>query len=108
MDCGIIPSESESFGVSAVEAQACCTPVIISDIPGLMEATVPGKTSVVVSRKHPQELAQAMFEMYMDADKRHKFGQAGRKFVCETYELNQCFEKIEEVYLKNAKKTERR
>ena len=104
MDCGILPSESESFGVSAVEAQACCTPVIISDIPGLMEATVPGKTSVVVPRKHPQELAQAMFEMYMDADKRHEFGQAGRKFVCETYELNQCFEKIEEVYLKNAKK----
>ena len=45
-----------------------------------------------------------MFEMYMDSDKRHEFGQAGRKFVCETYELNQCFEKIEEVYLRNAKK----
>jgi len=106
MDCGILPSESESesFGVSAVEAQACCTPVIISDIPGLMEATVPGKTSVVVPRKHPQELAQAMFEMYMDADKRHEFGQAGRKFVCETYELNQCFEKIEKIYFHNAKK----
>ena len=104
MDCGIIPSESESFGVSAVEAQACCTPVIISDIPGLMEATVPGKTSVVVSRKHPQELAQAMYEMYMDADRRHELGQAGREFVCETYELNQCFEKIEKIYFHNAKK----
>ena len=106
MDCGIIPSESESesFGVSAVEAQACCTPVIISDIPGLMEATVSGKTSVVVSRKHPQELAQAMYEMYMDADRRHELGQAGREFVCETYELNQCFEKIEKIYFHNAKK----
>ena len=51
-----------------------------------------------------RDLAQAMCEMYVDADKRHEFGQAGRKFVCETYELNQCFEKIEEVYLKNAKK----
>lgn len=104
MDCGIIPSESESFGVSAVEAQACGTPVIISDIPGLMEATVPGKTSVVVSCKHPQDLAQTMFEMYMDVDKRHGFGQAGRKFVCETYELNRCFEKIEEIYSQNSKK----
>ena len=106
MDCGIIPSESESesFGVSAVEAQACGTPVIISDIPGLMEATMPGKTSVVVPRKHPQELAQTMFEMYIDVDKRHGFGQAGRKFVCETYELNQCFEEIEEIYSQNSKK----
>lgn len=98
MDCGIIPSESESFGVSAVEAQACCTPVIISDIPGLMEATEPGKTSVVVPRKSPEKLAQAMYEMYVDADKRKKMGQQGRKFVCETYELNRCFENIEHLY----------
>ena len=98
MDCGIIPSESESFGVSAVEAQACCKPVIISDIPGLMEATVPEKTSVVVPRKSPEELAQAMYEMYVDADKRKKLGQCGRRFVCETYELNRCFENIEHLY----------
>ena len=50
MDCAIIPYESESFGVSAVEAQACSCPVIISDIPGLMEATNPGVTSLVVLR----------------------------------------------------------
>ena len=98
MDCGIIPSESESFGVSAVEAQACCTPVIISNIPGLMEATKPGKTSVVVQRKSPEKLAQAMYEMYINADERKKIGQCGRKFVCETYELNHCFEDIESLY----------
>ena len=69
-----------------------------------MEATMPGKTGVVVPRKHPQELAQAMFELYMDADKRHRFGQAGRKLVCETYELNRCFEKIAEIYSQNSKK----
>lgn len=69
-----------------------------------MEATEPGKTSVVVPRKHPQELAQAMYEMYMDADRRHELGQAGREFVCETYELNQCFAKIEKIYSHNAKK----
>lgn len=98
MDCGIIPSESESFGVSAVEAQACGTPVIISDIPGLMEATVPGKTSVVVPRENPEKLAQAIYEMYINADKRKEFGQRGRKYVCETYELNHCFEDVERFY----------
>lgn len=96
MDCGIIPSES--FGVSAVEAQACCTPVIISDIPGLMEATMPGKTSVVVPRKSPQELAEAMYELYADWEKRRELGAYGRRFVCETYEINSCFEKIEKLY----------
>lgn len=102
MDCGIIPSESESesFGVSAVEAQACCTPVIITNIPGLMEATKPGKTSVVVPRKSPEKLAQAMYEMYIDVDKRKEVGENGRRFVCEKYELNDCFEKIERIYEK--------
>ena len=52
MDIGIIPSvsDSESFGVSAVECQACGVPVIISDIPGLEESTCPGKSSLVVPR----------------------------------------------------------
>lgn len=104
MDCGIIPSESESFGVSAVEAQACGTPVIISDIPGLMEATMPGKTSVVIPRKNPQRLAQAMYEMYVDSNKRNELGQSGRQFVVEAYELNDCFERIEKNYQKNMAK----
>ncbi len=62
MDVAIIPStlESESFGVSAVEAQACGTAVIISDIPGLMEATRPGETSLVVHRNAPNEIASAI------------------------------------------------
>ena len=100
MDCGIIPSESESesFGVSAVEAQACGTPVIISDIPGLMEATVPGKTSIVVPRRSPEKLSQAMYEVYNDTEKRKEMGQCGREFVCETYELNYCFKRIERLY----------
>lgn len=98
MDCGIIPSLSESFGVSAVEAQACETPVIISDIPGLMEATVPGKTSVVVPRNNPEKLAEAIYEMYINPRKRKEFGHNGREFVCETYELNYCFKKVESIY----------
>lgn len=100
MDCAIIPSESESesFGVSAVEAQACGTPVIISDVPGLMEATKPGITSVVVRRKNPEQLAKVMRNIYTDEGKRKLMGEKGRKFVCETYELNRCFENIQGIY----------
>lgn len=100
MDCAIIPSESESesFGVSAVEAQACGTPVIISDIPGLMEATVPGKTSIVVPCKNPERLSNMIYAMYTNAENRNEFGNNGRIFVSETYELNCCFARIEELY----------
>ena len=102
MDIAIIPStlESESFGVSAVEAEACGTPVIISDIPGLMEATIPGVTSVVVPRKNEVALADAIVELYNVTEKRLSLGIEGRKFVCSTYEINKCFDKPQDDFKK--------
>jgi glycosyltransferase involved in cell wall biosynthesis len=95
MDIAVIPStmESESFGVSAVEAEACGTAVIISDIPGLMEATKPGISCVVVPRKNEKALAKAIIDLYDHPDKRIQMGYEGRKYVVEQFELNRCFEK---------------
>ena len=95
MDVAVIPStlESESFGVSAVEAQACGTAVIISDIPGLKETA--GETGIVVPKKNPEAIAEAIIRLYEDPDLRKKMGEAGRKYVAKNYELNACFEKIE-------------
>lgn len=43
-DLFIMPSESESFGLAALEAMACEVPVISSDVGGLPELNVHGKT----------------------------------------------------------------
>lgn len=96
MDIAVIPStlESESFGVSAVEAQACGTPVIISDIPGLMEATSPGKSSVVVPRNNAEAIAEAIVDLFQNNEKRIKTGQVGREYVSERYGINSCFGNI--------------
>ena len=99
-DCAIIPSESESesFGVSAVEAQSCGCPVIISDIPGLMEATKPGETSLVIPRGDVEALASAIVKLYQQPDLRQKMGAAGRAYVQERYELNDCFAEVEKMF----------
>lgn len=96
MDVGIVAStlDSESFGVSAVEAQACGTPVIISDVPGLMEATYPEQTSIVVKRRDEKALADAIVKLYDESSLRIKMGENGRRFVKEQYEIDHCFEKI--------------
>lgn len=98
MDVAIVPSESESFGVSAVEAQACGTPVIVSDIPGLMEATQPGVTSVVVKRKDARAIVDEIIALHTAPEVREKMGEAGVRLVQEKYELNVCFEKIERLF----------
>ena len=100
MDIAVIPSalESESFGVAAVEAQACGTAVIISDIPGLMEATKPGLTSKVVPREDAAAIAAAITILYRDKALREKMGAEGSRFVRANYELDQCFLNIEKLF----------
>lgn len=95
MDVAIIYSNQESFGVSAVEAQACGTPLIISDVPGLKEATNPGETSIVIKNRDESELAKAIKYMYDNPYERIKMGRKGREFVLKRYELNSCFKIIE-------------
>lgn len=97
MDVCIVPSRLESFGVSAVEAQACARPVIISDIPGLKEATDPGVSSVVFSVADEAELADAIILMYDNPEHRRNMGLVGREYVVHKYELNHCFARIEKI-----------
>ena len=100
MDVAVVYStlDSESFGVSAVEANSCGVPVIVADVPGLMEATKPGETSVVVKRKKPELLAYAIYELYKDDEHRKKMEVKARLFVKEYYEMNACFSKIETIF----------
>lgn len=98
MDVAVVCSNSESFGVSAVEAQASGCPVIISDIPGLMEATKPEETSMVVPRNNERFLADALHTLYNDVKLRKQMGIAGRQYVAENYELNACFRKVESLF----------
>lgn len=100
MDLAVIPSRNESFGVSAVEAQACGTPVIISDIGGLRESTCPGITSICVEKANIEQLADTIIELYDNAEKRANMGVASYCFANEKYELNQCFGRIERLLKK--------
>ncbi len=100
MDLAVIVSRKESFGVSAMEAQSCACPVIVSDVPGLMEATSPGTTSVVVPKDNDQVLANTIYMLYSDPERRRNMGKRGREFVVKTYDYHRCFEKIEKHFEK--------
>lgn len=101
MDVAVVASisTSESFGVSAVEAEASGVPVIISDVPGLMESTKPGVSSIVVPRKNEIEIGKAIIFLYDHPDKRMEMSITGRQFALDNFELNCCFEKIEKLLI---------
>jgi len=96
MDVAVIPSVSyESFGVSAVEAQACGTPVVISDVEGLMESTSPGVSSLVVPQRDERAIADAIMKLYRDSGLRNKMGTEGREYVVRRFSIDDCFKHIE-------------
>ena len=100
MDIVLFPSNSESFSVSTIEAEASGTAVIVSNTPGLLETTIPNKTSIVVPQKNPIELANAIIDLYKDSQKRSQLGIEGRNYVLNKYEYFKCFNYIENLFLK--------
>lgn len=57
-DLFIIPSENESFGLSALEAMACEVPVISSNIGGLPEVNIQGVTGFLSNPDNIDEMAK--------------------------------------------------
>ena len=83
----VVPSvlDSESFGVAAVEAQACGLPVLVSDCGGLPEVIRDGETGFVVPRRDPDALAERMLLLAGDPDLRARLGAAGREHAVAAY-----------------------
>jgi D-inositol-3-phosphate glycosyltransferase len=56
----MVPSYSESFGLVAVEAQACGTPVVAASVGGLRTAVRDGFSGVLVGSHDPAGYARAV------------------------------------------------
>lgn len=92
MDVAVFPSESESesFGVAAVEAMGCGTPVIVSDASGFTEVVEDGVTGIIVPKKDITSLTDAMERMYqMEEKKRLEMGKAGVERVKKLYNFDE-------------------
>ena len=92
MDCYILPSYREGFGMSVVEAEAMAVPVIITDIPGPIDGMEKNKTGLVVEKKDALELKTAMSNMMM-SDLSY-FGNNGLNLAKSCFEQSKLFECI--------------
>ena len=65
-DLFIIPSGSESFGLAALEAMACEVPVISSNVGGLPEINIQGKTGFLSDLGNVEEMAANAIKLLSD------------------------------------------
>ena len=75
-DLVAVPSYSESFGLVAVEAQACGTPVVAARVGGLPTAVDDGRTGVLVRGHDPREWARVLAELCDDDERRLAMSRA--------------------------------
>jgi L-malate glycosyltransferase len=90
--------DSESFGVSVIEASACGLPVVVTRAGGLPEVVREGETGLVVERENPAALADALQRLVDDPALRSRLGAAGRAHVQARYEWDACVQTMIDVY----------
>jgi D-inositol-3-phosphate glycosyltransferase len=75
----IVPSRWESFGLVALEAQACGTPVIAAAAGGLRDVVVDGVTGLLVEGHEPAAYAQAILGLLSDRRTASRMGRAAAR-----------------------------
>jgi glycosyltransferase involved in cell wall biosynthesis len=92
----VMPSRFETFGIVAVEALACATPVLAFDIPCL-RAVVPPQSGRLVPAFDVEQLAAAMVQMLADPEALAEAGRRGREFA-RRFDWDEIAEQQAEVY----------
>jgi N-acetyl-alpha-D-glucosaminyl L-malate synthase BshA len=72
-DVFLMPSESESFGLAALEAMACEVPVISSDTGGIPEVNIHGETGYMSPVGDVESMARHTIELLSNEEKLQTF-----------------------------------
>ena len=71
----VVPSHYESFGMVALEAMACGTPVVASEVGGLAYLVQDGITGFTVPVDEPQALADRLYQLLDDGQLRERMSK---------------------------------
>lgn len=86
----LVPSRSEGFGLTALEAAAQGRPVVASDVGGLPEVVESGRTGILVPPDQPAALAQAVIRLVSDPPRLRALGEAARARVGRSFPWTAC------------------
>ena len=93
----VMPSHYESFGMVALEAMACGTPVIASQVGGLAFLVQDGVTGYTIPGGDPDALCDKLTGLLEDGELRRRLGQNAARYA-QKYAWDKIAKQIVEVY----------
>ncbi|MFH1661824.1 MAG: glycosyltransferase family 4 protein [Candidatus Falkowbacteria bacterium] len=99
-DVFVLPSinRCEAFGLVLLEAMACGTPVIASDLPGVRSVFKNNEHGFLVRPGSADDLANKIKIFLENKELIKKMGEAGRKLVEDEYDWNKVGKKLDLIY----------
>ena len=97
-DLFLLPSNAESFGLSALEALASGTPVIGTNVGGLPEVVRDGETGVLCGVGDVAGMSNAAIELLRDARKWEAMSRAAAADARERFAMDDVVERYEAMY----------
>lgn len=90
-DVDVQTSHAEGLGISPLEALACGTPIVVTDVGGLPEVADGGRVGHVVPPGDVEATAAAIAALLDDPQQAAAMVAAGRRWVCERFRDTDAF-----------------
>lgn len=97
-DLFLLPSETESFGLAALEALSCEVPVIATSVGGLPEVVRDGEHGYLFAVGDVDAMAAAAIDLLQDESKLRRFGIAGRQWTLERFDEEDMVQRYRRIY----------
>jgi glycosyltransferase involved in cell wall biosynthesis len=105
MDIIALTSLNEGTPVSLIEAQASGKPIVSTNVGGISNVVIPGKTALLSCSNKPEEFAQRLLELTDNDTLRQEFSDNGWDFVKNKFHYTRLVKDMAEYYYELLSKT---
>lgn len=97
-DLFLLPSETESFGLAALEAMSCGVPVVASNVHGIPEVVQHGRSGFLADVGDVDTMAAHAVRLLTDSELHAQCSAAARQTAVERFSLDKTITRYEDYY----------